>query len=192
MTGPIHFEPEPGARPGAPGMQVPRPALIMAGMLIVFVIGLAASAKWFGFGADREVATTVLMQRELQFADAADGGIVVTDAVTKQQAAVIDPGTNGFFARRTARAHTHACLERHRPGHPLQADPLHGWAARVAGPGDVTTRHDHQLRAHAGRVLRSTVAVANLRFAQSRLRPCSLNRAVFCAFGRGRLEHDPK
>ncbi|MCC6432661.1 MAG: photosynthetic complex assembly protein [Gemmatimonadaceae bacterium] len=97
MTGPIHFEPEPGARPGAPGMQVPRPALIMAGMLIVFVIGLAASAKWFGFGADREVATTVLMQRELQFADAADGGIVVTDAVTKQQAAVIDPGTNGFL-----------------------------------------------------------------------------------------------
>lgn len=97
MTGPIHFEEEPGARPGAPGLLVPKPALYMAAALVVLVFALAISARVFGFGADREVATTVLVQRELLFADAADGGIVVTDASTKAEAARLEPGTNGFL-----------------------------------------------------------------------------------------------
>lgn len=97
MSGPIHFEPEPGARAGAPPMTVPKPALIMAGTLIVFVIILAASARIFGFGAFRESASTVLVQRDLHFADAANGGIVVTDATTNTQSALLEPGTNGFL-----------------------------------------------------------------------------------------------
>ncbi len=97
MSGPIHFEEEPGARPGAPGMQVPKPALIMAGALVVVVLGLAISARVFGVGADRETATTVLVQRDLRFADAPDGGIIVTDATANTQAARLEPGTNGFL-----------------------------------------------------------------------------------------------
>lgn len=97
MTGPIHFEPEPGARPGAPPMTVPRPALYMAGALITFVLILAVSARVFGFGAFRETATTVLVQRDLKFTDASDGGIIVTDATTNTQSALLPPGTNGFL-----------------------------------------------------------------------------------------------
>ncbi len=97
MTGPIHFEEEPGARPGAPGLLVPKPALYMAGALVVLVLGLAISARLFGFGADREVATTVQVQRDLFFADATDGGIIVTDAATRTEAAHLQPGTNGFL-----------------------------------------------------------------------------------------------
>ena len=39
----------------------------------------------------------MLVQRDLLFADAANGGIVVTDANSKQQAALLEPGTNGFL-----------------------------------------------------------------------------------------------
>ena len=66
MTGPIHFEPEPGARPDAVPITVPKPALIMAAALIVFVIGLAASARIFGFGSERDRVGTVLVQRDEQ------------------------------------------------------------------------------------------------------------------------------
>ena len=97
MNGPIHFEAEPGARPGAPPMQVPKPALYMAAALVVLVLGLAISARVFGLGGSRELATTVLVQRSLRFADAANGGIIVTDASTNTQAALLEPGTNGFL-----------------------------------------------------------------------------------------------
>jgi putative photosynthetic complex assembly protein len=96
VSGPIHFEPEPGARPDAAPITVPKPALYMAAAMIVFVIGLAASARIFGFGSEHDRGGTVLVERDLQFADAPDGGIIVTDATTKQASARIDPGTNGF------------------------------------------------------------------------------------------------
>ncbi len=97
MNGPIHFEPEPGSRPGAPPMIVPKPALIMAAALIVLVFALAASAKIFGFGAFKESASAVVAERALFFSDAADGGITVTDATTNTVAAQLTPGTNGFL-----------------------------------------------------------------------------------------------
>jgi putative photosynthetic complex assembly protein len=78
-------------------MVVPKPALYMAGALVLLVITLAASARLFGFGAFREVATTVQVQRDLRFSDAADGGIIVMDANTNQQSALLQPGTNGFL-----------------------------------------------------------------------------------------------
>jgi len=108
MSGTIHFEPEPGERPGgAPPMKVPRAALIGGGALIVFVIGLAASARLFGFGVVRETSTAVQSERTLFFADATDGGILVTDAATHQEAAHIEPGTGGFL-RGSLRALTRA------------------------------------------------------------------------------------
>lgn len=98
MAGPIHFEDEPGARPGAPPMRVPKPALVMAAALVLFTFALAASARWFGFGAFRERAdVAVLHERQLRFADADDGGIVVRDAATDSVAAHLEPGTNGFL-----------------------------------------------------------------------------------------------
>jgi putative photosynthetic complex assembly protein len=78
-------------------MHVPKPALFMAAALIIVVLGLAVSARVFGLGADREVATTVQVQRDLFFADATDGGIIVTDAATRAEAARLQPGTNGFL-----------------------------------------------------------------------------------------------
>ncbi len=97
MSGPIHFEPEPGARPGAPSMVVPKPALIMAGALLVVVFALALSARVFGFGAFREATSTVLAERQLTFTDSKDGGIIVGDATTKSVAAILPPASNGFL-----------------------------------------------------------------------------------------------
>ncbi len=118
MNGPIHFEPEPGARPDAAPIAVPKPALIMAAVMIVLVIGLAASARIFGVGSERDRAGTVLVQRDLQFADAPDGAILVTDANTKQTSARLEPGSNGFIRgalRALARSRTAAGIPRDVP-----------------------------------------------------------------------------
>ncbi|HYW32105.1 MAG TPA: photosynthetic complex assembly protein PuhC [Gemmatimonas sp.] len=99
MSGPIHFEPEPGARPGAPPMRVPKPVLILAASLVAVVFALAISARLFGFGAFREDAgaARVVQQRALKFSDVQGGGIRVLDATTNTIAAELPPGTNGFL-----------------------------------------------------------------------------------------------
>ena len=117
MTGSIHFEPEPGERPGAT-MNVPRPALIMAGSLVAFVLILAVAARVFNFGAFRELPTTERMARELRFTDASDGGIIVTDVGANRQEAVLPPGTNGFLRgalRSLTRARNLAGIGREEP-----------------------------------------------------------------------------
>lgn len=94
----IVFEPEPGERPGgAPPLVVPKPALQMAGLLILTVFGLAVAARFFGFGAFREMPTTILIERTLRFEDAPDQGITVIDAATNTVAVVLAPGSNGFL-----------------------------------------------------------------------------------------------
>ncbi len=119
MTGPIHFEPEPGARPGAdPTMRVPKPMLYAAAALIAVVFALAISAKIFGFGAFQETTSAVLAERQLLFSDAKDGGIIVEDAVTRQVAAHLPPGSNGFLRgalRALTRARASAGIGRERP-----------------------------------------------------------------------------
>jgi len=98
MSGPIHFEPEPGARPGASNsMTVPKPALIMAAALVVVVFALAISARIFGFGAFREIPVAVLAERQLTFTDVKDGGILVEDAQTHAVAAQLPPASGGFI-----------------------------------------------------------------------------------------------
>ena len=98
MTGPIHFEAEPGARPGADAtMHVPKPALIMASGLILIVFALSISARLFGFGAFHETSTAVLAERQLTFTDLKDGGILVEDAQTHAVAAHLPPASNGFL-----------------------------------------------------------------------------------------------
>jgi len=94
----IIFEPEPGERPGgAPPLVVPKPALQMAGLLIATVFALAIAARFFGFGASREVPTTILIQRTLRFEDAPNQGITVIDAASNTVAVVLAPGSNGFL-----------------------------------------------------------------------------------------------
>jgi putative photosynthetic complex assembly protein len=94
----IVFEPEPGERPGgAPPLTVPKPALQMAGLLVLTVFALAISARFFGFGAFREVPTTILIERALRFEDAPNQGITVIDATTNEVAVVLAPGSNGFL-----------------------------------------------------------------------------------------------
>lgn len=97
MSQPIHFEPEPGSRPDAPPMRVPKGALVMAAGLIVVVFALAISARVFGFGAFREGVAVVAQERALRFSDQQGGGIRIVDANTGQTAADLAPGTNGFL-----------------------------------------------------------------------------------------------
>jgi putative photosynthetic complex assembly protein len=97
MSGPIHFEQEPGARAGARGLSVPKPALISAAVLVVFVFALAISARFFGFGAFKETSTAVLAERSLRFVDVPGGAITVMDATTNTVAAELPPATNNFL-----------------------------------------------------------------------------------------------
>ena len=119
MSGPIHFEPEPGERPGSPAtMNVPRPALIMAGLLVLVVFGLVISASVFGVGASHEPVAAVLAERQLTFTDAKDGGIVIEDADTHKIAAMLPPATNGFIRgalRALTRARALAGIGREQP-----------------------------------------------------------------------------
>jgi putative photosynthetic complex assembly protein len=93
----IQFEAEPGSRPDARPITVPRPALYMAGILIVFTFGLAIAARYFNTGGFRETATTVQSQRALFFTDQPGGGIAITDGTTGQQVTQLPAGTNGFL-----------------------------------------------------------------------------------------------
>jgi putative photosynthetic complex assembly protein len=97
MSASIRFEPEPGAREGDPGITVPTPALVMAAMLLVTVLALAVAARFFNTGAFREAPAAVAVERALHFADAPNGGIMVTDGSTGALAASLPPGTNGFL-----------------------------------------------------------------------------------------------
>lgn len=94
----IVFETEPGEAPGANHtMYVPKPALYMAGFLLLTVFALAISASVFGIGGDREKPTTVLVERALKFQDAPDHGILVIDAVSNTVAVHLPPNGNGFL-----------------------------------------------------------------------------------------------
>jgi putative photosynthetic complex assembly protein len=96
MSANIHFEPEPGSRDAMPGIGVPKPALYMAGVLILITFALAISARLFGFGAFAEPQATPLITRSLTFTDQADGGILVHDAETNTVATTLPPNSGGF------------------------------------------------------------------------------------------------
>lgn len=96
MSPNVHFEPEPGSRSAMHGIGVPKPALIMAAVLIALVFALAISARVFGFGAFAEQTGTPVISRSLTFTDAQNGGILVHDADTKTLATTLAPNTGGF------------------------------------------------------------------------------------------------
>jgi putative photosynthetic complex assembly protein len=97
MTGPVHFEAEPGARPDARPLEVPKAALVTAAALITVVFLLCIAARIFGFGAFAERQSAVIAERQLLFIDESNGGIRVVAATTQGLAASLAPGTNGFL-----------------------------------------------------------------------------------------------
>jgi putative photosynthetic complex assembly protein len=148
----IHFEPEPGSRDAMPGISVPKPALYMAGALILVTFALALSARLFGFGAFAEPTGTPLVSRALTFTDRPDGGIVVHDASSREVATVLAPGTGGFVRgslraltrkRRLARigAETPFVLTRYDDGRLVLDDPATKASVTISsfGPTQIAT-----------------------------------------------------
>jgi putative photosynthetic complex assembly protein len=96
-----------GATHAAPRVRnpsdVPMPALVAAGFAVTVTIIAAAFAHP---AADLPTAKLVAA-RTLQFDDAQNGGVVVTDTETHRLVAVLAPGTNGFI-RASLRGLAHA------------------------------------------------------------------------------------
>jgi putative photosynthetic complex assembly protein len=77
--------------------QVPRTALIAAGLMIALVITGAAISRLSG-ASDSAPTAAPVMSRDLLFRDRADGAILVFDARdTSQPIQVVAPETNGFL-----------------------------------------------------------------------------------------------
>lgn len=85
-------------------LRVPREAIIAAGLLLALVVAMA-SAVSFGLIApsgnpqlSRDAANVApAQQRELLFADAADGSVMVTDAASGEEVLTIAYGESGFL-----------------------------------------------------------------------------------------------
>ena len=76
---------------------IPRGALAAAAVLILFTIVLAGTARITGHNHVVMPPTTAVASRDLTFTDRADGGVVITDAVTGQPVTVVVPTTGGFL-----------------------------------------------------------------------------------------------
>lgn len=105
---------------------VPRPALIMAGALVVLSIALTATVT-LGF-VDREAVPAVerakasvapVSLRELRFDDVANGNVRITDAQSGEEVMLVDQDTqSGGFIRGVIRG-----LARERRMHGIGAEP---------------------------------------------------------------------
>ncbi|WP_439595533.1 photosynthetic complex assembly protein PuhC [Falsiroseomonas sp.] len=71
-----------------------RPALI-CGSMIAAVLALVLASPFLPSARDG-VVPVPLAQRDLFFSDRADGGVVITEARSGQQVAVLQPGEGGF------------------------------------------------------------------------------------------------
>ncbi len=89
---------------------LPRGALIIAGALVVFSLGITAtmriaqvppSASPVLLRAQNDVAPVA--SRNLRFSDRADGAVVITDVDTGKVATVIEPGSQSGFIRAVMR-----------------------------------------------------------------------------------------
>ena len=76
---------------------VPRGVLVAAGILILFTIALAGTARMTGRSHVVMPPTTAVASRDLTFTDRADGGIGITDATTGRPVTVVAPTTGGFL-----------------------------------------------------------------------------------------------
>jgi len=81
------------------GIRVPKPILIAAGALMLFTIVVAGMARLDGTGAADTAITGghAVATRALLFDDRADGSVLVRDATTGAQIAILPVATNGFI-----------------------------------------------------------------------------------------------
>jgi putative photosynthetic complex assembly protein len=77
--------------------QVPRGALIAAGVMIALALTAATVARVSGIGTTQPAHAATVVMRSVHFFDRSDGAVVVTDAATSKEVAVLNPGTNGFI-----------------------------------------------------------------------------------------------
>lgn len=87
--------------------------------LVAFVFILAFVASRFGIAKAVDDWGTPVVQRALVFSDAPDGGIIVTDADTKEVVRVLPTGTNGFI-----RGALRGLADRRRVGRMPQTEPF--------------------------------------------------------------------
>jgi len=77
--------------------QLPRGALIGAGVLVLSSIVIVGVARITGYGPAKPPASTVVDSRDLRFEDRADGAVLIYDtAGGGGPADTLAPGTNGF------------------------------------------------------------------------------------------------
>lgn len=69
-------------RGGKPIETVPRPALIAAGLLICFSLGMVGFARYTGYKWEWSQGGTVVKTRAVQFAHVGDGDIQIEDATS--------------------------------------------------------------------------------------------------------------
>jgi putative photosynthetic complex assembly protein len=81
---------------GVPHKDVPKAALIAAGLLLAVSIALAGTARLHGDIAVAPPAADKVESRALIFRDRADRGIAVLDGTTGAVVADLSPGTHGF------------------------------------------------------------------------------------------------
>jgi putative photosynthetic complex assembly protein len=77
--------------------QVPRGAIIAAGIFIALSMTAATVARVSGIGTTQPAHAATVALRSVHFSDRSDGAVVVTDAATSKDVAVLNPGTNGFI-----------------------------------------------------------------------------------------------
>jgi putative photosynthetic complex assembly protein len=77
-------------------MKVPKGALIGAAALVLVAVVSGATVRLTGVGGSHMTVPTMVESRDLQFADGADGSVLVLDAGSREQIAALAPGTYGF------------------------------------------------------------------------------------------------
>lgn len=132
---------------------VPRGALIAAAILLLFTMALTGAVRlgWIPQSGDPDGSRAAqniapAQERELRFADRADGAVVVTDAATGKTVMEIDFGQGGFVRatlRRMAKARSVAHIGSEPPfkltrwenGALTLSDPQTGEEAEIQGFG---------------------------------------------------------
>jgi putative photosynthetic complex assembly protein len=77
-------------------IKVPKAALIAAGTVLFFALAAATTVRVTGYGGTHMTLPAMVESRDLQFADAPDGAVLVLEAGSGEQIAALAPGTYGF------------------------------------------------------------------------------------------------
>lgn len=82
--------------PGVEDRTLPKGALVGAGLLVALSLTMVGMARLTGYQPAKPPASTVVEERNLRFADRADGAVLVYGDPDDRLVDVLEPGTNGF------------------------------------------------------------------------------------------------